>query len=233
MAGFSVEAILAALGGTPAPLVEAIAAGKIRGAVGVVGCNNPKVKQDYGHITLTRRLIENDILVLVTGCAAVANGKAGQMLPESAAMAGDGLREICEALGIPPVLHMGSCVDNTRIITLAAALANHLGVDVSQLPLAGAAPEWYSEKAVSIGAYVVASGISTVLGVQPRIFGSPNVVKLLAVDLDDVVGARFAVEPDPERAAVWIRRLIEEKRKALGLPAIDPETIRAPELAHV
>jgi carbon-monoxide dehydrogenase catalytic subunit len=232
MAGFSVEAILGALGGTPQPLVDAIAAGKIRGAVGVVGCNNPKVKQDYGHITLTRRLIENDILVLVTGCAAVANGKAGQMLPASAAMAGDGLREVCEALGIPPVLHMGSCVDNTRIIVLAAALAKHLGVDVSQLPLAGAAPEWYSEKAVSIGAYVVASGISTVLGVQPPIFGSQNVVKLLAMDLDDVVGARFAVEPDPERAAVWIRRHIETKRQALGLPAIDPETITLEVPAH-
>jgi carbon-monoxide dehydrogenase catalytic subunit len=232
MAGFSVEAILGALGGTPQPLVDAIAAGKIRGAVGVVGCNNPKVKQDYGHITLTRHLIENDILVLVTGCAAVANGKAGQMLPQSAEMAGDGLREICEALGIPPVLHMGSCVDNTRIIVLAAALANFLDVDVNQLPLAGAAPEWYSEKAVSIGAYVVASGISTVLGVQPPIFGSTNVVKLLAGDLDEVVGAKFGVEPDPERAAVWIRRHIETKRAALGLPAHDPETIRSPELAH-
>ena len=226
MAGFSVEAIVGALGGTPQPLVDAIAAGKIRGAVGIVGCNNPKIRQDSGHITLTRRLIENDILVLVTGCAAVANGKAGQMMPKSADLAGPGLGEVCRALGIPPVLHMGSCVDNTRILVLAAALAKHLGVDISQLPLAGAAPEWYSEKAVSIGVYVVASGISTVLGVQPNVFGSPNVVKLLAVDLDGVVGARFAVEPDPEKAAVWIRRHIEGKRKALGLPAIDPDSIR-------
>lgn len=228
MAGFSVEAILGALGGTPAPLVDAIASGKIRGAVGVVGCNNPKITQDYGHVTLTRRLIENDILVLVTGCSAVANGKAGQMVPEAAEMAGDGLREVCQALGIPPVLHLGSCVDNTRIIVLAAALANHLGVDVSQLPLAGAAPEWYSEKAISIGAYVVASGISTVLGVQPPIFGSMNVVKLLSQDLDGVVGAKFAVEPDPERAAVWIRKHLEAKRAALGLPAYAPDTITAP-----
>ncbi|MDH4031720.1 MAG: anaerobic carbon-monoxide dehydrogenase catalytic subunit, partial [Chromatiales bacterium] len=180
MAGFSVEAILGALGGTPEPLVEAIKAGKIRGAVGVVGCNNPKVQQDLGHVTLTKRLIENDILVLVTGCSAVANGKAGLMMPAAADMAGPGLKEVCEALGIPPVLHMGSCVDNTRILTLAAALARYLGTDIDKLPLAGAAPEWYSEKAVSIGAYVVASGIYTVLGVQPAIFGSPNVVNLLA-----------------------------------------------------
>jgi anaerobic carbon-monoxide dehydrogenase catalytic subunit len=226
MAGFSVEAILGALGGTPAPLVEAIADGRIRGAVGVVGCNNPKVTQDYGHVTLTRRLIENDILVLVTGCSAVADGKAGLMMPEAAAQAGPGLRATCEALGIPPVLHMGSCVDNTRILVLAAALADHLGVDISQLPLAGAAPEWYSEKAVAIGTYVVASGITTVLGVEPPIFGSRNVTGLLAGGLDDVVGAKFAVEADPEQAAVLIRRHIEAKRSGLGLPAHDLESIQ-------
>ncbi len=231
MAGFSVEAILGALGGTPAPLVAAIADGKIRGAVGVVGCNNPNLPQDRGHVTLTRRLIENDVLVLVTGCSAIANGKAGHMVPAAAGLAGPGLRAVCQALGIPPVLHVGSCVDNTRILALAAALANHLEVDISQLPLAGAAPEWYSEKAIAIGAYVVASGIFTVLGVQPPIFGSRKVVELLAKGLDDVVGARFAVEPEPERAAVLIRRHIEGKRKALGLACLDPEGIAMPEAA--
>jgi carbon-monoxide dehydrogenase catalytic subunit len=221
MGGFSVEAILGALGGTPKPLVDAIAAGTIRGAVAVVGCNNPKLPQDLEHIELTKRLIENDVLVLVTGCAAIANGKAGQMLPESAALAGPGLRSVCEALGIPPVLHMGSCVDNSRVMVLAAALADHLSVDIDALPLAGAAPEWYSEKAVAIGAYVVASGITTVLGVPPAIFGSPNVVGLLAGGLEDVVGAKFAVEPDPARAALLIRRLLEAKRRGLGLPSSD------------
>jgi carbon-monoxide dehydrogenase catalytic subunit len=229
MGGFSVEAILGALGGTPKPLVDAIVAGQIRGAVGVVGCNNPKIPQDFGHVTLTRRLIENDILVVVTGCAAVANGKAGQMVPDAANMAGPGLSAVCKALGIPPVLHMGSCVDNTRILVLAAALANHLGVDIDQVPLAGAAPEWYSEKAVAIGTYVVASGIYTVLGVQPPIFGSRNVVNLLAKGLDDVVGATFAVEADPEKAAVLIRRHIEAKRKGLGLPYVEAENIHSPE----
>jgi carbon-monoxide dehydrogenase catalytic subunit len=160
-------------------------------------------------------------LVVVTGCAAVADGKAGLMVPEAAEQAGPGLKAVCQALGIPPVLHLGSCVDNTRILVLAAALANYLGVDISALPLAGAAPEWYSEKAVSIGTYVVASGIYTVLGVQPAIFGSPNVVNLLASGLDDVVGAKFAVEPDPEQAAILIRRHIEGKRKALGLPHVE------------
>ena len=225
MSGFSVESILGALGGTPQPLIDAIVAGTIRGAVAVVGCNNPKLPQDLEHIELTRKLIENDILVLVTGCAAVANGKAGQMLPESAALAGPGLRAVCESLGVPPVLHMGSCVDNSRIMQLAAALADAIGVDIDQLPLAGAAPEWYSEKAVAIGAYVVASGITTVLGVQPPIFGSPNVVGLLAGGLDEVVGAKFAVEPDPDKAALLIRRHIEAKRQALGLPYLEADQI--------
>jgi carbon-monoxide dehydrogenase catalytic subunit len=229
MAGFSVEAIVGALGGTPEPLVNAIKEGHIRGAVGVVGCNNPKIKQDLGHVELTKRLIENDILVVVTGCAAVADGKAGLMMPDAADKAGPGLRAVCKALGIPPVLHMGSCVDNTRILVLAAALANYLGVDISALPLAGAAPEWYSEKAVSIGTYVVASGIYTVLGTAPPVFGSPNIVKLLTEGLEGVFGATFAVEPDPSRAAALIRRHIETKRAALGLPAIDPNSIVIPQ----
>jgi carbon-monoxide dehydrogenase catalytic subunit len=229
MTGFSIEAILGALGGTPQPLIDAIVKGQIRGAVGVVGCNNPKIKQDLGHTELTKRLIENDILVVVTGCTSVADGKAGLMVPEAADLAGPGLSAVCKALGIPPVLHLGSCVDNTRILVLAAALANTLGVDISALPLAGAAPEWYSEKAVSIGTYVVASGIYTVLGIAPPIFGSPNIVKLLTEGLEGVFGATFAVEPDPNRAAVLIRRHIEKKRAGLKLPAIDPETIAMPE----
>jgi anaerobic carbon-monoxide dehydrogenase catalytic subunit len=229
MTGFSIEAILTALGGTPQPLVDAIVAGNIRGAVGVVGCNNPKIRQDLGHTELTRRLIENDILVVVTGCATVADGKAGLMTPTAAEKAGPGLRAVCQALGIPPVLHLGSCVDNTRILVLAAALANHLGTDISALPLAGAAPEWYSEKAVAIGVYVVASGIYTVLGIAPPVFGSPNIVRLLTEGLEGVFGANFSVEPDPNRAAALIRRHIEKKRAGLGLEALDPDSIPIPD----
>ncbi len=220
MGGFSVEAIVEALGGTPDPLLEAIKAGKIRGAAGIVGCNNPKIKQDFGHTVLAKRLIENDILVVDTGCAAVANAKAGLKSAGALEMAGPGLKEVCGALGIPPVLHFGSCVDNVRILVLASALANALNVDISDLPLAGAAPEWYSEKAVAIGLYFVASGVYTVLGPTPPVTGSMNVVKMLTEGLNDVVGATFAVEPDPEQAALLIRRHIEGKRKALGLPSI-------------
>ncbi len=221
LGGFSVESIVNALGGSPDPLIDAIKAGKIRGAVGIVGCNNPKIKQDHGHVSLAQRLIENDILVVDTGCAAVANAKAGFKMTDAAELAGPGLQEICGALGVPPVLHMGSCVDNVRILVLASALANALNVDISDLPIAGAAPEWYSEKAATIGVYFVASGVFTVLGPMPPITGSLNIVNLLTEGLNDVVGATFAVEPDPEKAAILIRRHIESKRKALGLPAED------------
>jgi len=218
MTGFSVEAIVAALGGTLTPLIEAIKSGKIKGAVGVVGCNNPKIKQDYGHVELIKRLIANDILVLTTGCVNVAAGKAGLQVPEAKELAGPGLKEICGALGIPPSLHVGSCVDNSRILVIACALANALGVDIDQLPLAGSAPEWYSEKAATIAFYVMASGIFTHLGVLPPILGSKKVTEMATKGLNDVFGACFAVEPDPIKAAELITNHILEKRKGLGLP---------------
>ena len=219
MTGFSVEAIVGALGGSLTPLIDAIKAGKIKGAVGVVGCNNPKVRQDYGHVGLIKRLIAKDILVLTTGCANVAAGKAGLQVPEAKELAGPGLKEICSLLNIPPSLHVGSCVDNSRIIVIACALANALGVDIDKLPLAGAAPEWYSEKAVAIAFYVMASGIFTVLGVMPPIGGSDKVTKLATSGLKDVFGASFAVEPNPDRAADLIIAHIMEKRSSLGLSA--------------
>jgi len=217
VAGFSVEAIVAALGGSPEPLLGAVKTGQIRGAVGVVGCNNPKITQDYGHVNLSRALIAADILVLDTGCTAVANAKAGLKEPQAAELAGPGLRAVCRALGIPPVLHMGSCVDNSRIIHLCAVLAQALGVDLDQLPVAAAAPEWYSEKAVSIASYAVASGIFTVLGVTPPVLGSAAVTDLLLNGLEAHLGAKFAVEPDPAKAAALIIRHVEEKRRGLGL----------------
>ncbi len=217
MVGFSVEAILKALGGTPAPLIDAITGGAVKGIGAVVGCNNVKVKHNYGHVNLVKELIKNNVLVVTTGCNAIACAEAGLLMPEAAAQAGDGLKGICEALGIPPVLHMGSCVDISRILVLASAVAKTLGVDISDLPAAGAAPEWMSEKAVSIGAYVVSSGVYTVLGTVPQVLGSAAVAGLLTEGLNGVVGASFAVEPDPFKAADLMLAHIEEKRKALGL----------------
>jgi len=217
MVGFSVEAILKALGGTPDPLIGAISGGAVKGIGAVVGCNNVKVQHNYGHVNLVKELIKNNVLVVTTGCNAIACAEAGLLVPEAAALAGDGLKGVCESLGIPPVLHMGSCVDISRILVLASAIANRLGVDISDLPAAGAAPEWMSEKAVSIGAYVVSSGVFTVLGTLPPVLGSQAVTALLTKGLDTVIGASFAVEPDPFKAANLMLQHIEGKRKALGL----------------
>ena len=216
--GFSVEAIVGALGGTLTPLIDAIAKKNIRGIAAVVGCNNPKIKHDYGHVNLVKELIKRDILVVTTGCNAIACAKAGLLLPEGAGLAGEGLKAVCHALGIPPVLHMGSCVDNSRILVTCAAVARTLGVDISDLPVAAAAPEWMSEKAVAIGAYAVASGVYTLLGVVPPVLGSPDVTKLLLEQAEGVTGGKFAVEPDPFKAADLMEAHINNKRAALGLP---------------
>ena len=217
MVGFSVETIVGALGGTLDPLLGAIKSGAIRGIGAVVGCNNPKVQHDFGHINLVKELIKNNVLVITTGCNAQASAKAGLLRPEAADLAGDGLKSVCRALGIPPVLHMGSCVDNSRILVAAAAIANALGVDISDLPVAGAAPEWMSEKAVAIGAYVVGSGVFTVLGTVPPVLGSSAVTALLTSGAKDVLGASFAVESDPFKAASLMIDHIDDKRKNLGL----------------
>jgi anaerobic carbon-monoxide dehydrogenase catalytic subunit len=217
MVGFSAEAIVNALGGTLDPLLNAIKSGDIRGIAGVVGCNNPKIRHDYGHVTLVKELIKNNVLVTTTGCNAIACAKSGLMLPQAADRAGDGLKGVCRALGVPPVLHMGSCVDISRILTVCAAVANALGVDISDLPVAGAAPEWMSEKAVSIGAYVVSSGIFTVLGTVPPVLGSKVVTELLTRGANEVVGAAFAVEPDPVKGAALMIAHMDQKRRALGI----------------
>ena len=217
MTGFSNEAILEALGGSLAPLLDAVKAGKVRGFVAIVGCNNPKLQQDSCNVGLAKALIARDVMVLVTGCVTTATGKAGLLVPEAISMAGPGLKEVCGSLGIPPVLHMGSCVDNSRIMHLCALIANELGVDISDLPVGASSPEWYSEKAAAIGMYAVASGVYTHLGLPPNILGSKTVTDLALNGLESLVGATFVVEPDPKKAADLLDKRIQAKRQALGL----------------
>ncbi|MDH3348939.1 MAG: anaerobic carbon-monoxide dehydrogenase catalytic subunit [Desulfobulbaceae bacterium] len=218
MTGFSNEALLTALGGTLDPLLDVVKSGKIRGFVAIVGCNNPKYRQDSCNVGLAKALIKKDIMVLVTGCVTTAAGKAGLLVPDAVNQAGSGLKEVCTALGIPPVLHMGSCVDNSRILHLCSLIANALGVDISDLPVGASSPEWYSEKAAAIGLYAVASGIYTHLGHPPNITGSQLVTDIALNGLEDLVGASFVIEPDPIKAANLLDARIAEKRKGLGLP---------------
>ncbi len=215
--GFTVEEILKAIGGTPQPLIDLIVNGTIKGVAGIVGCNNVKVQQDRFHRSLTSELIKRDILVIGTGCWAVAAAKAGFMDLPARELAGPGLRAVCEKLGIPPVLHMGSCVDCSRMLNLAGGIADHLGVDISDLPLVGSAPEWTTEKAVAIGAYFVGSGIPVHLWPLPPILGGPEVTKILTHDAKEVLGGYFFVEEDPVATADRMEKIIMEKRSALGI----------------
>ena len=224
IAGFTSEYVFKMLGGkyraTYRPLNDAIISGRLRGAVGIVGCNNPKVKHDWAHIELTKELIKNDVLVVTTGCSAIASAKAGLLLPEAAKKyAGKGLQEICEAVGCPPVLHMGSCVDISRILTTLCNVITEggLGEDISDLPVAAAAPEWMSEKAVSIGFYAVVSGIYTVLGLPLPVMGGKNLTEYLTNDIENTVGGKFAFEPDPLKAAKLIIEHLNKKRELLKL----------------
>jgi anaerobic carbon-monoxide dehydrogenase catalytic subunit len=226
VAGFSNETIFHMLGGrfrsTFRPLNDAIIDGRIRGVAGIVGCTNPKVLVDTQHVRLAQELIQRNVLVLETGCSAIACAKAGLLVPEAAlAHAGATLREVCEAVGIPPILHMGSCVDNSRILLAATNILNEggLGEDLSDLPAAGAAPEWMSEKAVAIGHYFVASGLYVVLGHPFYVEGSENVTKLLCEEMEGITGGRFEWEPDPVQAAEKMLAHIEKKRDALGINA--------------
>ena len=228
--GYSVEAIVKVLDGvansqvdefgTTKPLLECVTSGVLRGAVAMVGCNNPKVRPDSAHIGLMKKMLENDIIVITTGCAAQAAAKSGLMDPEKAKeYCGAGLKRVCELAGIPPVLHMGSCVDISRMMILAADIAKDWGINISQVPVVGCAPEWMSEKAVSIGNYVVATGIETFLGVDPYSKGSDEVTRLLQGEdgVKEWVEARFVVETDIDKLGDKMIECIEAKRAALGI----------------
>ena len=225
IAGFTMEVVFRILGGryrpSYRPLNDAIQAGRIRGVAGVVGCNNPKFPHDECHLAMVRELIRNDVLVVQTGCSAIACGKGGLLAPEAAErFAGKGLQEVCRAVGMPPVLHSGSCVDNSRILTACAQMVAEGGIGDSfdRLPVVGAAPEWMSEKAIAIGMYFVASGISVVIGQPLPVEGSQHVVDLLTRLFEKHFGATWTFEPDPVKAAHRMIDHIDGKRAALGLP---------------
>ncbi|MEW6111320.1 MAG: anaerobic carbon-monoxide dehydrogenase catalytic subunit [Thermodesulfobacteriota bacterium] len=223
--GFSHETINYMLGGmfraSYRPLNDNIINGKVRGLAGIVGCGNARVKHDELHVVLAKELIKNDVLVLTTGCSAIALGKAGLLTPEAAhKYAGAGLAEVCEAVGIPPVLHMGACVDNSRILMAATAVVRDggLGDDISDIPAVGVAPEWMSEKAVAIGQYFVASGCYVLFGVGFPTINEDVCTNYLFKDIEKVYGGRWDfVEKDPYEMAKRCLAHIDAKRKALGI----------------
>ncbi|MBN2439891.1 MAG: anaerobic carbon-monoxide dehydrogenase catalytic subunit [Spirochaetales bacterium] len=224
IAGFTSESVFTFLGGkyraTYRPLNDAVISGRLRGAAGVIGCSNPNMEFEEAHIKMVIELIKNDTLVVTTGCNAISCAKHGLLKPETAFKhAGKGLQEICRAVGIPPVLHVGSCVDNSRILTILANIVAEggLGNDISDLPVAGAAPEWMSEKAVAIGFYFVASGVYTMICQPLAVMGSKNLYDYLTDGIEAEVGGKWAFELNPVKAAHMMLDHIDKKRKALKL----------------
>ncbi|MBM3127002.1 MAG: anaerobic carbon-monoxide dehydrogenase catalytic subunit [Chloroflexi bacterium] len=227
--GFSHEYIRYMMGGVLRgsfrPLNDAVMTGRLRGVAGVVGCNNPRVTHDQAHFDIVKEFLKNDVLVVQTGCGALANAKYGLLVGEAAMeYAGPGLREVCEAIGIPPVLHMGSCVDNTRILTVLTEMASEggLGDDISDIPGVGIAPEWMSEKALAIGAYFAASGVYVLFGVNSPVENSDEVTKIMSEGWEKIVGGKMEFVPDPMEIVRRSLAHIDAKRAALKLPAYDP-----------
>jgi anaerobic carbon-monoxide dehydrogenase catalytic subunit len=234
--GFSHEYINYMLGGSYRasfrPLNDAIMSGRIRGVAAIVGCNNPRSKQDYLHNHVTKELLKQDVLIVQTGCGAIAAAKEGLLLGEAGLdKVGPGLREVCETVGIPPVLHMGSCVDNTRILTVLTQMVAEggLGDDIDQVPAVGLAPEWMSEKALSIGTYCVASGAYVIFGGSSPVSGMPDkvsdsdlVLNYISSGWEKLYGGKLEFIPDPDEMIQKTLEHIDKKRAALGLPEYDP-----------
>jgi len=222
--GFGVESIEYHLGGTFRgtfyTLNDNIINGRIRGVAGVVGCNNARTRHNEAHIAVVKELIKNDVIVLTTGCNGIACAMEGLLTPESAAVyCGPGLKEVCETVGIPPVLHLGSCVDNSRILLAATEVvkAGGLGKDLCDLPAAGSAPEWMSEKAISIGQYFVSSGVYTVFGLHLPTSGAPVFHEYLSKEIEKLYGGKWDLEADPIKHAQLMIAHIDKKRKELGI----------------
>ncbi|WP_027365451.1 anaerobic carbon-monoxide dehydrogenase catalytic subunit [Desulfotruncus alcoholivorax] len=233
VAGFSVEAVLGALAAVDSadplkPLVDNIASGNIQGVVLVAGCNNVKVPQDENFLTVAKELAARDVLLLATGCGAGAYARHGLLTPEAVGQyAGSGLKAVLTAIGeaaglggpLPLILHLGSCVDNSRAVDLAVAVANRLGVDVDKLPVAATAPEFKTEKAIAIGTYAITLGLPVHLGLVPPVLGSAEVTSLLTSGIKDILGGYFIVEPDPHKGARLVFEALQERRRGLGLPS--------------
>jgi carbon-monoxide dehydrogenase catalytic subunit len=234
--GFSHEYINYMLGGAYRssfrPLNDAIMSGRIRGLAAVVGCNNPRSQQDYLHTYVTRELLKQDVLVVETGCGAIAAAKVGLLLGEAGLdQVGAGLREVCETIGIPPVLHMGSCVDNSRILTVLTQVAEEggLGDDIDQIPAVALAPEWMSEKALAIGVYCAASGAYVIFGGSSPVGGMPDrvaessiVSRYMSEGWEKLYGGKMEFIADPDEMVSRTLAHIDKKRAALGLPVYDP-----------
>ncbi|MCR3758969.1 anaerobic carbon-monoxide dehydrogenase catalytic subunit [Clostridium felsineum] len=216
--GVSEKSLKDFLGGTWKPLVDLIAAGKIKGVAGVVGCSNLTAKgHDVFTVELTKELIKRNIIVLSAGCSSGGLENVGLMSPSAAELAGDSLKEVCKSLNIPPVLNFGPCLAIGRLEIVATELAEYLGIDIPQLPLVLSAPQWLEEQALADGAFGLSLGLPLHLAISPFIDGSEVVSKLLKEDLTGITGGKLIIEEDVIRAADKLEKEIIDRREKLGL----------------
>ena len=231
--GFSYEAIAKLLGKINSedplkPLIDAIVKGDVYGVVGIVGCPNPKLRKQLYTERLIKQLLKNNVLVLVTGCIAHISAQEGFLNPDKVDEfeIGDKLRGVLKLLGetgglksLPPALHMGSCVDNSRIGVLVKEISDKLHVDVSALPVVASAPELIAEKAVAIGTWALSIGLPLHTAPELHIEGGKAVKEILSETLKSLTGAEMFDEINPEAAADKMIKIIKAKRIALGIPA--------------
>jgi carbon-monoxide dehydrogenase catalytic subunit len=216
--GFSTESILEALGGSLDPLITAIKEGHIRGVVGMVSCSALRdTGQDVHTVRVVKELIKRDMLVLSLGCGNGAVQVAGLCSVAASKEAGPGLKAVCDALKIPPVLSYGTCTDTGRLADLLKTLADVLGVPVPDLPVAAAAPEYMEQKATIDALFALALGLYTYVNPVPPVTGAPNLVTLLTKECKNITGGLLTVEKDFIKAVDNIAAHIEAKRKALGM----------------
>ncbi len=230
MGGFSTEVMIDVLKKINArqplkPLVDLIVDGSIQGVAVLAGCLSSKIQTDMSFVTMAKELLKNNVLILATGCAATACARHGLLTGEAKKYAGDSLRGVLETIGktsglngsIPPILHFGSCVDNSRCAVLASAIADYLNTSIDKLPLVASATEHVVEKAAAIYMGVMALGITTHIGVTPKLGGSPYVIDMLTNKLESITGSTLIIEIDPVESAKKMIHHIQKKRRALGI----------------
>mgnify|MGYP005668838689 CR=1 FL=1 len=217
--GFSTESILEALGGSLEPLLDSLKKGKVRGIAGLISCTTLRdYGQDVHTIEIAKELIKRDVLILSMGCGNAALQVGGLCTLEAQQLAGPGLREICEALNIPPILSYGTCTDTGRVADLIGAVSEALGgVAVPDLPIVVVAPEYMEQKATIDAIFALAFGLYTYVNPVPTVTGGPDLVRLLTQDCKDLTGGILHLEKDTVQAVDAIMEHIEANRKKLGI----------------
>jgi len=213
--GFSVENILETFGGAER-LLEHLKTGRIRGVVNLVGCNNPKVLYEEAIVKVAEELIANDVLVLTNGCAAYPLLKLGFCLPEALAGAGEGLNAALKPLNLPPVWHMGECLDNARASVFFRTISNASGEPLKRLPLAFSSPEWSNEKGLGAALGFRLLGLNSYHCIAPPVSGSDKVSRFFFEDTRDILGSVMVVDQDPVSLAGKIVNDFNDRRSAIG-----------------